>query len=188
VAFWAQRSARVPFPCACCAPPPGGLHAPLRRFTKPPTPMAGVSRHTRFALPVAWPPARFGGRVGCGPAPSSTRACITPWLRPSIAGIRKDTKVAAIPVWARSATGPDPRRAHPRTESARRPLRPAGKRANAPQRVEIGARQVDSLHPAPGRGSLGSSLRDSVVGNPHNSFKIRAEQIRLRIRSEKNQT
>jgi len=59
-----------------------GLHAPLRRFTKPPTPMAGVSRHTRYALPVAWPPARFGGKVGCGPAPSSTRACISPWSRP----------------------------------------------------------------------------------------------------------
>ena len=176
VAFLGAALARDPFPLCL-------LRATARRVARTTPPLRQTPNpHGRCLTPHAR--GRAPGCVAIGPLWGQGR------LRP---GSFVDTglhlsMVAAIPVWARSATGPDPRRAHPRTESARRPLRPAGRRANAPQRVEIGASQLDSLHPAPGRGSLGSSLRDSVVGNPHNSFKIRAEQIRLRIRSEKNQT
>jgi|GEM_PF-5888873 len=157
-AFSSTGQARQPKPNAParCRPARRGLPAPLRRFTNPPTPMAGwTTPHARGRAP---------GCVATGPLWGQGR------LRP---GSFVDTglhhsMVAAIPVWARSATGPDPRSCAIPFWGARPAAALRREAANAAQvggwRVRASRR---TRHPPEFRWGRRSG---SKVSNPHQPF------------------
>jgi hypothetical protein len=170
-------------------PARSGLHAPLRRSAKPPTPMVGVSRHTREdALPVAWPPACFGGRVGCGPAPYVGTGPHLSMVAAIHCGYPERHKGCGHSCMSAKR---DRTRSPARTPPNRKCAPAAAPRREEGQRSTTGGDWRESTGlVAPGTrsglaGVVATRLRGVKTHQPF--FKRRSDQRRLRIRPEKNQ-